>query len=123
MPSLVIVSPWSRLNNSLTHQQSMGCHGFQVLKKIQRLFWIFIVISGFSGAGYLIYGSFHNWSKSPISTTIVTHPIQDITLPNITVCPPKDSFLNLNYDIVQLEKMKIDNKTRNDLAEITLEVI
>ena len=61
-----------------------------------RLFWILVVIGGFSGAGYLIYTSFNNWEQSPISTTIETLPISRIIFPNITVCPPKQLFLNLN---------------------------
>ena len=70
-------------------------------RKWSRLFWILIVIGGFSGAGYLIYLSFDNWHQSPTSTTIETLSISKITFPNVTVCPPKNSVLNLNYDVVE----------------------
>ena len=58
-------------------------------------------MGGFTGAGYLIAKSFDNWKQSPISTTIETLPISQITFPNVTVCPPKNSVLNLNYDVVE----------------------
>ena len=92
-------------------------------KKWSRLLWIMIVIGGFSGAGYLIYESFYNWGQSPISTTIETLPISVLTLPNVTVCPPRKSFLNLNYDIRKSEKLKIDNRTRNELFDYALDII
>ena len=92
-------------------------------RKWSRLFWILIVIGGFSGAGYLIYTSFDNWEKSPISTTIETMPVSQITFPNVTVCPPKDSFLNLNHDIKQSENVKLDNDTRNELLDFAINVI
>ena len=75
---------------------------------------------GFSGAGYLIYTSFDNWNQSPISTTIETLPISQINFPNVTVCPPKDLFLNLNYDILQSEKVKLDNEKREKLIKDSL---
>ena len=90
-------------------------HGFSWIssnKRFARLFWILIVVGGFSAAGYLIYSSFHNWGQSPITTTVETLPISQITFPNVTVCPPKDLFLNLNYDILQSEKVKNLTMTR-----------
>ena len=64
-------------------------HGLSYIstaKKWSRLFWILVVIGGFSGAGYLIHVSFDNWKQSPISTTIEILPISQITFPNVTVC-------------------------------------
>ena len=81
------------------------------------------VTFGFSGAGYLIYTSFHNWEQSPISTTIETLPISQIKFPNVTVCPPRNSFLNLNYDFKQSETIKIDNNSRKKLFDFALDVI
>ena len=92
-------------------------------RRWSRLFWILIVIGGFSGAGYLIYTSFDNWEKSPITTTIETLPISQITFPNVTVCPPRNSFLNLNDDFKQSENIKLDNDTRDELFDFALEVI
>ena len=64
-------------------------HGLKYIattKKYVRLFWILVICSGFSGAGYLIYQSFHAWEESPVKTTIETRPIADITFPKATVC-------------------------------------
>ena len=101
-------------------------HGLSWISSARRwssLFWILVVIGGFSGAGFLIYESFDNWKKSPITTMIETLPISQITFPNVTVCPPKNSFLNLNYDIKQSENVKLDNKTRHELTDFALDVI
>ena len=46
-----------------------------------------------------------------------------MTLPNVTVCPPKNSLLNLNYDIVHSDEIKIDNDTRKKLFEFALDVV
>ena len=92
-------------------------------RKWPRLFWIIIVFGGFSSAVYLIYESFDNWKQSPITTTIETLPISQITFPNVTVCPPRNLFLNLNYDISQSEKVKLDKEKRVKMIEVGLEVV
>ena len=58
-------------------------------RKYIRLFWILIVIAGFTGASVIIYSSFQSWAESPVKTTIETLPITEITFPKVTVCPPK----------------------------------
>ena len=100
-----------------------GLYYISTLKRLSRLFWILVVIGGFSGAGYLINESFYNWKQSPISTTIETLPISQITFPNVTVCPPKTLLLNLNYDLNQSEKIKLDNDKRDKLIEDSLEIL
>ena len=92
-------------------------------RKLSRLFWILVVISGFIGSVYLIHISFYNWEKSPISTTTETLPISQITFPNVTVCPPRNSFLNLNYDIMLSQNKTLDNKARKELFDYSLDVI
>ena len=85
-------------------------HGLSFIsgtRRWSRFFWILVVIGGFSGAGYIIYTSIYNWGQSPITTTIETLPISELTLPNVTVCPPKNSLLNLNYDIVHSDEIKL----------------
>ena len=109
-----------------TFLDSSTIHGLSHIsstRKWFRLIWILIVIGGFSGAGYLIYESFHNWEQSPISTTIETLPISQITFPNVTVCPPKNLFLNLNYDILQAEKVNLDKDKRETLMEASVNLI
>ena len=91
-------------------------HGFSWIsstKRFAKFFWILVVIGGFTGAGYLIHTSFDDWAQSPITTTIETLSITRITFPNITICPPKTLSLNLNYDILQSEKKKLDKDKNN----------
>ena len=92
-------------------------------RKFARIFWIFVVFGGFTGAFILIQSSFANWNQSPISTTIETLPISEITFPNVTVCPPKNSLLNLNHDIMKSEEIDIDMEKRTELFEHALEII
>ena len=100
-----------------------GLYHISTSVRYSRLFWIWVVIGGFSGAGYLIYTAFQNWEQSPISTTIETLPISQITFPNVTVCPPRNSFLNLNYDIMQSQNITLDNNARKELFDYSLDVI
>ena len=87
--------------------ETTSIHGLGYIsttRKWSRLFWILVVIAGFTGAVFLIYESFHSWTKNPVITTIDTLPIADLTLPRITVCPPKNTFTDLNYDLYMTEK-------------------
>ena len=63
----------------------------------------------------MIHEAFSSWKKSPITTKIETLPISEIKFPNVTICPPKNSYLNLNYDIIQSENITLGNDTRADL--------
>ena len=76
--------------------------------RFKRLFWVLVVVTGFTAAGILIYQSFANWEESPVSTTIETLPISEITLPKITVCPAKNTYTNLNYDLEMMGNRTID---------------
>ena len=71
----------------------------------------------------MIHESFDNWRQSPISTTIETLPISKITFPNVTVCPPKNLFLNLNHDIRQSENIKLDEDKRKILTEASFDIL
>ena len=68
-------------------------------------------------AGFLIYQSFKVWSLSPVLTNIETLPISKLQFPKVTVCPPRDTFTNLNYDIEMLGDKKIDADKRDDLIQ------
>ena len=94
-----------------------GMYHISQTKKCQRMFWIFIVLTGFSGAFVLIRESFQSWSESPIRTTIETLPISELTFPKITVCPPRNIFTSFNYDLVKMAELNIDNKFRNELMD------
>ena len=96
--------------------ESSTIHGLTYIsttRKYIRLFWIFVVIVGFSGAGYMISESFKAWDASPIKTL----PISEITFPKITVCPSKNTYTDLNYDLMRIENMALDDDTRDKLLE------
>ena len=82
-----------------------------------RLLWVGIVITGFSGAAILIQQSFSSWAVSPVSTTIETLPITDLDLPNVTVCPPRNTFTSLNPDLVMARNIDLDQDKRKELVD------
>ena len=84
---------------------------FMCLQRKARFFWILVVIFGFSIAFYMIVSSFQNWSENPATTTIETLKIDKITFPKVSVCPPKRTFLNLNYDIMNSDQ-KLDESLK-----------
>ena len=92
-------------------------------RKYVRLFWILVVIGGFTGAGYMIYTSFQGWNESPVKTTIETLSITEITFPKVTVCPPKNTYTDLNYDLMMTENMTLDNDTRQELTDFAVELL
>mgnify|MGYP001343071865 CR=1 FL=1 len=83
-----------------------------------RVFWVCTVIIGFSFAAAIINLSFVSWNKSPISTLIETKPIEELKFPNVTVCPPQDTYTTLNYDLQKLEGIEMDDATRNELYDL-----
>ena len=60
---------------------------------------------------YLINQSFVTWAETPISTNIETLPITELPFPKVTVCPPKNTLTNLNYDLEKLARNTIENVT------------
>ena len=84
-----------------TFLESSTIHGLTYIstttRRLIRVLWVCIVIAGFTGAGVLIYQSFDTWAESPITTTL---PIKDVILPKITVCLPKNSYTDLNSDLM-----------------------
>ena len=77
--------------------------------------WTLIVFLGFIVAGYLIYGSYSDWQKSPVATSITTHPISELDFPMVTVCPPKDSHTALNFDLMKADNNSLREQDRNNL--------
>ena len=92
-------------------------------KQIARLFWILVVLTTFTTSFVEIWNLFQDWEKNPIKTTTENLPISKLTLPNITVCPPKNSYLNLNSDIVKSKEVILDNDTRQEFLEYAIEVV
>ena len=99
--------------------QSSTIHGLVYLTTTRgpvRLLWLGVVIAGFSGAGVLIYQSFADWAGSPVSTTIETLPITKLEFPNVTVCPPRNTFTSLNPDLVMARNFTFSRTMRNDIS-------
>ena len=100
--------------------ESSTIHGLVYIsttKRLVRLLWLCVVISGFMGAGVLIHQSFSSWTASPVSTTIEVLPITDLDLPNVTVCPPKNTFITLNPDLVMARNVTLDDEQRQELID------
>ena len=92
------------MENIKLYLENSTIHGLSYIpsnRKLIRLFWITVVISGFTGAGVLINQSFNDWSNNPVTTTIETLPIADAAYPIIIVCPPKNTYLDLNYHFLK----------------------
>ena len=81
------------------------------------------MLGGFSTAICLIHTSFQNWKESPVTTSIETLSISEIKLPKVTVCPPKNTYTNLNYDLMVIKNISLDNYTRNELAYYAIDMI
>ena len=119
MISIIIENIRNCLESSTIH----GLSHIASTKRFVRLIWFLVVIAGFIGAGVLINQSFDSWAESPVSTTIETLPIVDINLPKVTVCPPKNTFTDLNYDLLMVQNMTLDDGTRNELATYALNLL
>ena len=91
-------------------------------KRISRVFWTIVVISGFTTAIVMILQSFDNWKDQPITTTIETLRLSKLTLPNITICPPKHTATNLNFDIMEADKMVLSKESRKEILDYAIEV-
>ena len=102
-----------------TFLESSTIHGLAyiaVTRKYARLLWTLIVFAGFTYAVFMIYQSFQDWQNNPVKTTIDIRRIEEITFPKVTVCPPKNTYTDLNYDLMMTENMTLDHETRNELA-------
>lgn len=93
-------------------------HGFSHIatsKRFARVFWIFVVCFGFLGAVFLINSSFEAWNVSPVNTIIETQSIKGLEFPKVAVCPPRNTYTNLNYDI-----LNANHTSRLDESAISL---
>ena len=107
-----------------TFLESSTIHGLTYIsttRKYARVFWILVVITGFAVASLLIKESFDSWSESPIKTTIETLPITQIKFPKVTVCPPKNTFTDLNYDLMNTETLT--EEMRDEMFKYAVEVL
>ena len=107
----------------LEHSTIHGLVHISRTRKSVRLFWILVVLLGFTGSGVMIYQSLEAWEENPVSTTIEKRPITEITFPKVTVCPPKNTYTDLNYDLMMTQNITLDNDTRNALTNYAVELL
>ena len=100
-----------------------GLNHISSTRKWTRLFWINLVTLGFLVSIFLIWESFQTWTENPVRTTTKTVPMTEMKFPKLTVCPPKNTFTDLNYDLMLAEDVKITNKKRHELYEYVVELI
>ncbi len=106
--------------------ESSTIHGLNYIstsRKYARAFWILVVLAGFTTSGYLIQTSFQSWADSPIKTTIETLPISEIKFPKVTVCPPKNTYTDLNHDLMLAENFTLTDEMRDELVAYSEKVI
>ena len=106
--------------------ESSTIHGLVYIsttRRLVRLLWISVVIGGFIGAGLLIQESFSSWSNSPVSTTIETLSISELDFPNVTVCPPRNSFTSLIPDLVRARNITLDEETRKKFVAVISDIV
>lgn len=94
-----------------------GLNHISSTRRWARLFWITLVTLGFVMSSFLIWESFQSWSDNPVRTTTRTVPMKEIKFPKLTVCPPKNAFTDLNYDLMLAENVTITYETKNELSE------
>ena len=114
------------MDNFKTFLETSTIHGLTHIstsRKYVRLFWILIVLLGFTIASIIIYHSSQAWNDFPVKTTIETLPITEITLPTVTVCPPENTYTDLNFDLMRKENMTINNNTRNILKNVATQLL
>ena len=106
--------------------ESSTIHGLVYISTNQRctrLLWILVVFIGFSGSGYMISESFSAWATSPVSTTIETLSISELDFPNVTVCPPMNSFTSLLPDLVMARNMTLDEEARKEIVGVISDIV
>ena len=94
-----------------------GLNHIAATKKWDRLFWILVINGGFIISTILIVEMYIAWGDNPIRTDVDTLPMSEIRFPKVTVCPPKDTFTDLNYDIKRAEEKNLTLKEREALSE------
>ena len=104
--------------------ESSSIHGLAHIsrnRKLKQTFWLIVVVVGFISAFFLIYTSFQSWHESPVKTMTETLPISEMKLPKVTVCPPKNTFTDLNYDLKLAENRELTDAKRDELYKFAIE--
>ena len=111
------------LTEFLEYSTIHGLYHVATNKGFAKFFWVFVVAIGFTGSSLMIQQAWDGWAKRPVTTTIETRPISGLEFPSITVCPPRNSFTNLNLDIVRTTNISLSQSQRKALSEQLSDVI
>ena len=87
-----------------------------------RAAWAAIVVACFAVAISMITNSYKEWQESPVSTTITTHPINELDFPTVTVCPPRGSNTALNHLLEKVKDVNFTQREKKELLKISREV-
>ena len=117
----------SSMEGVVEYLESASIHGLVYIsatRRLVRLAWLCVVMTGFTLAGVLIHQSFDSWADSPVTTTIETLPITDLDFPNVTVCPPRNSFTSLNPLLVMARNSTaLSEDKRKELSDVVGDVV
>ena len=100
-----------------------GLNHVAATKNWAKLFWILVVNGAFIISTFLIIEMYIEWGDNPIRTNIDTLPMSKIRFPKVTVCPPKGTFTDLNYDIKRAEGKILTLKEREELNKYARDTI
>ena len=67
----------------------------------------------------MITDSYKDWQESPVSTTITTHPINELEFPEVTVCPPRESNTLVNHMLRKVKDANFTKEGREELIDIS----
>ena len=70
----------------------------------------------------MITNSYQEWQESPVSTTITTHPINEVEFPAVTVCPPRGSNTALNEALEKANNINFTEEKRQELKRISRKI-
>ena len=87
-----------------------------------RVLWATIVVACFASAIWMITDSYNDWKESPVSTTITTHPINELQFPEVTICPPRELNTLVNQALRKVKNTNLTKVEREDLIDISKSV-
>ena len=90
---------------------------------MEKVLWATIVILAFAGAFFLINNSYLAWKNSPIATNIITHPVDKLDFPTVTVCPPEGSNTALYPDLVKADNNSLSDDDRKQLMASIKDIV
>ena len=105
---------------------SSTIHGLQYIsttRNIVRLFWIFVVLTCLTTSFWLINQSFKSWAETPVITAIDSQSTSKIRLPKVTVCPPQNTYTDLNLDLIKTYNVTLNKAEKDELTRFAMEVI